>query len=184
MRITDAWIDDPTLAGVIEPPRLCVEVDELPDVTIPDENFSGGWIVGKYGPFVKYSQTHPVDAGDFNVRFRGRFPSIVDVTLLVKGKSAEYNVYALNLPRARQLLRKWDSKWRLLIGDKEAQNGKIIWNPVESNPVCRKWDGSKICGEKEIAGSARIEGVELPYCREHLRVHNATQAAKRAASSK
>lgn len=185
MKIKDAWVDDPAFRGVVEYPQLCVEVDELPDVTIEPAEFSGGWTVGKYGPFVKYTQSllpEETDAGDFNVRFRGRFPSIVDISLFKTGEELSYEGYAINLSRARQLLRKWQPQWRLLLADKDAQSGKIIWRPVDSNPVCRFYDGNNACRNPKVAGTVRIKGVELPFCREHIQAWNQSRAAMRTTS--
>lgn len=186
MKIEDAWIDDPTLRGKFDTPMLCVRVDEMPGVTIKPENFTGGWTVGKYGPFVKYTQqddpTAPlseVSAGDFNVRFRRRFPPVVDLQLFVgEGEEDQHAGYSLPLTRARQLVRKHDPTWRLLLSDKAAQSGSIVWMPIQTNPGCRQWLGETTCGDKP-ASIIRVNDIDFPLCSNHLIAHNAKFAAKR-----
>lgn len=184
MKITNAWIDDPTTRGEVEPPILCVEVTEHPDVTIQPEPFAGGWTVGKFGPFVKYEGPDEVDAGDFNVRFRTRFPVVVDILLFIgpedqTGKPG----FSLPLTRARQLVRKYDADWRLLISDRAAEAGSLLWRPVQSNLTCRFWlPQDVICGRKP-AKHIRLNEVDIPMCEAHIKEHNALQAKKRAAKT-
>lgn len=182
MKIISAWIDDPTLRGALARPILCVEVTEHPDVTIPPENFSGGWSVGKYGPFVSYEGPDEADAGDFNIRFRNRFPVVVDITLFIQGEVTGLNGFSLPLTRARQLTRKYDPDWRLLISDRAAETGSLLWVPQETNPACRRWNDSQksICGQRP-ARFIRVADVDLAFCETHVREHNERYAAKRAA---
>lgn len=189
MRITNAWIDDPTLYGETKQAQLCVEVSEYPDVTIEPESFAGGWVVGKYGPFVKYLQTAPdstpsnVSASDFNVRFRSRFPVVVDITLFKQFKEAPSALnFSLPLTRARQLVRKYDPTWRLLVSDRAAEQGNILWIPVQSNPACRFWSGGACCNSRPAKG-IRVNDVDVPLCEAHLREHNTKMASKRAAKA-
>jgi len=192
MKITYAWIDDPTLRGELKPAQLCVEVDSQPDVTIEPRTFNDGWTAGKYGPFVKYSQhdpgamfPSPVSAGDFNVRFRGRFPVIVDITLFIGDDDKKgLTGYSLPLTRARQLVRKWDADWRLLISDRAAEGGNLVWMPVQTNPKCRFFyrTHKNTCGA-EPTRSIRVENVELALCAVHVKEHNDRMAAKRAAKA-
>lgn len=188
MKITNAWIDDPTQRGETQLPQLCVEVTEYPDVTIQPEPFNGGWTVGKYGPFVKYLQMDPTarfidtDASDFNIRFRSRFPVVVDITLFVEGEEKPSEGFSLPLTRARQLVRKYDPSWRLLISDRAAERGEIKWLPVQSNPSCRFWQGDHACGQRP-AKSIRVNEIDLPMCEAHVREHNTRMAGKRAAKA-
>lgn len=184
MKITDAWIFDPSLQGQIALPELCIQVDEVPDVTIPPETF-GPWTVGKYGPFVKYAkQDESVTAVDFNLHFRGRFPMVIDVVLVVDNGHDTSEVlempFSLPLSRARQLVKKYDPDWRLLVSDREAVTGNLIWRPVESNPECRGQGG--FCKVRP-SHPVRIKGVEVPLCIDCTRKHNAAQAHARTASS-
>ena len=185
MKITDAWVDDPMQSGITEHPKLCIEVDEMPDVSIPPQDFSGSWTVGKFGPFIRYScSTHKVDAGDFNVRFRGRFPAIVDISLFLKDQDESASEdYAINLTRGRQLLKKWSNSWRLLLSDREGQNGRLIWRPVESNPLCRFYNLGLACSKPAVT-SVWMKGVEVPLCANHLKSYNEKHASLRATSSK
>lgn len=202
MKITDAWVFDPTIDGVLKPPMLVVEVDTLPDVTIGPDTFSGGWTVSKYGPFVKYVQQDPgamhkspVNAGDFNVRFGGRFPSVLDVR--VQTGDAATDQFSLPLNRARQLVRKHAHEWRLLLSDKAGQHGSLLWLPVQASPQCR-WvthpartglgregnmsTDAQTCGYFP-ARYVTIDGVDIPLCPEHTQAHNTEQAVKRTASA-
>lgn len=184
MKITDAWVYDPSRLGKIEPPELCVQVDEHPDVTIPQEEFANGWFVGKYGPFVKYGKLNydgkPVTAIDFNLAFRDRLPMLIDIVLVVedlKNDTIEELPFSLPLTRARQLVKKYDPDWRLLISDREAVHGNLVWRPVEKNPACRGDGGN--CGTRP-ASLVRIKGIEIPLCQSHLKKHNSAQAKARA----
>lgn len=193
MKITDAWIDDPTTRGQLLAPELCVEVDELPSVTIEPRSFGGGWSVGKYGPFIRFTQSDPdvpATAGAFNVRFAREFQPVVDVGLFLKDSHEDgIGGYALNVTRARQLIRKWEKNWRLLLSDRAAQAGAMTWVPLDINPKCRYWiktsthttDGH-VCG-RPATGTVHREGLELPHCPEHMHLFNKKFAAKRSASS-
>jgi len=179
MKILSAWIKDPSLEGHLSPPLLAVEVDEPPGVTIPPEDFAGGWKVGKYGPFVSYEQEGAKpSAGDFNVRFRGRFPVVVDILLLTP--EFEYDCYSIPLSRARQLIRKHDPRWRLLISDREGEQGRITWIPVETDSPCRYWLPEKktTCGAKP-SRLIRVRSIDLPMCAQHVEIHNQAYAERR-----
>lgn len=185
MKITGAWIDDPMTRGVVDFPELWVMTDAAPEVSISPEKFGGDWTVGKYGPFVKYScSAREVDAGDFNIRFRGRFPVIVDVTLAVDSVEAPVTQdYALPLTRARQLLRKYEPGWKLLLNDRAAEKeGSLLWLPSNSNLGCRAWDGTQCCGSRP-ARPIRVNEVDMPLCEAHVREHNDRHAQKRTAKA-
>lgn len=184
MKITQAWVFDPTINNKIDFPELCVQVDMLPDVSIADAHFGGGWTVGKYGPFVKYScsSSEPIDAGDFNVRFRGRFPVVVDITLVYGSSEEVTKDYSLPLSRARQLVRKFEPSWRLLINDHAAERGSLLWLPYESDPSCRDWTEGKICGNRPTR-PIRVQEVDLALCERHVQAHNARHAQKRTAKA-
>ena len=185
MKITDAWVDDPLFEGEIAHPRLCVEVSEKPDVSIQPEPF-GHWTVGKYGPFVKYSASDKVDAGDFNVNFRNKFQPVVDVSLFLTDHDRPFaEDFSMHLSRARQLVKKYDPSWRLLLSDKEAQNGRIIWRPVQTQPRCR-WHNKEnpvAACTNDAVNTATVKGVEVPYCDTHMREHNAQFARIRTKAS-
>jgi hypothetical protein len=180
VRITNAWIDDPTLIGEVEPPGLCVEVTEMPDVTITPETFSGGWTVGKYGPFVHYEGPNLAEASDFNIRFRGRFPAVVDIDLFIgKDMPSGKTGFSLPLTRARQLVKKYDSDWRLTINDRAAESGSLLWLPTQTRPACRSWVDDRICG-RVPSRPIRVKDVDFPMCEMHLQEHNKRHAEKRA----
>lgn len=186
MRITNAWVDDPLRRGQLEFPKLCVQVDELPDPTIPEENFDGGWLVGKYGPFVKYSNTDLDDfdranAGSYNVRFAKTLGAVVDISLFYDLHSERYtDEFALSLKRARQLVRKHDSKWRLLANDSVAQSGGILWLPVESNSPCKFFNrhAREICGAPSVS-VVKSNDFDIPYCINHVREYNERRKGRR-----
>jgi hypothetical protein len=184
VKITNAFIDDPTTRGELNFPELFVCVDEMPDVSIEPQPFAGGWMVGKYGPFVKYSASEEADAGDFNVRFRGRFQVVVDITLVLgddKG-TEEYPDYSLPLTRARQLVRKYCPDWSLRINDRAAERGSLLWLPVSKNPSCRVQVNGTSCGVIP-ARFIRVNEVDLAMCELHVREHNERHAAKRTAKA-
>lgn len=182
MKITDAWIHDYSRYGKFEIPELCVQVDEAPDVTIEPRQFENGWTVGKYGPFVKYENLNKdVTAVDFNLAFRDRLPMVIDIVLVVDNGHDKSEIlempFSLPLDRARQLVKKYDPSWRLLIQDREAVHGKLVWRPIQTDPECRGHGG--LCGKKP-ASYIRIKGVDIPLCQEHTQQHNAAQAKARA----
>ncbi len=185
MKILNAWIEDPTLRGQIKPALLTVVVDEYPDITIEHEPFAGGWLVGKYGPFVEYCNASKVDAGDYNMKFAGRFQPVVDIALMIDTpdmyrQSAKMN-FSMPLRRARQLVRKHNPQWRLLVNDKAAEHGAMLWTPVQTDPSCRHWRPSAhtICAGKP-ARIVRVDEVDVPMCDTHVKIHNDLQAAKRS----
>lgn len=180
MAIQTAWVDDPLVGGKLLQPIFCVEVNVMPDVTIPDEVFDGGWTVGKYGPFIKYTHGHQeVNAGDFNMRFAKRFPPVVDISLFQVGKDEPSTLYALNVKRARALLRKYAADWRLLLADRDAQEGVMIWFPTEKDPVCKYWTSrQQICGQ-QYSLTVPVDGIDVPVCSQHRGVYNSRQAVGR-----
>lgn len=185
MKIINAWIDDPTLVGRFDPPKLCVEVTEEPSVTIEPEEFAGGWIVGKYGPFVNYTHPDQPTASDFNIRFRTRFPVVVDITLLTPNN--EIDGFSLPLTRARQLVRKYANAWKLAVSDRTAESGGLLWVPTLIHPTCRHYESQSrlrdaVC-HKTPARFVRIGGAEVPLCGEHIEIHNRKQAERRTARS-
>ena len=191
MKIVSAWVEDPTLIGQLAPTKLCVEVDEEPTVTIEPRAFSGGWHVGKYGPFVNYWQQDegamlksPVKAPDFNARFRGRFPAVIDVELVLPNVTIEG--FSLPVSRARTLVRKHCSLWRLGVSEKSAEAGDTLWEPMQVHPQCRHWMHDKPrshpCGGQP-AKIIRIGNVDFPMCQHHVEIHNRAQAQKRTAKS-
>lgn len=184
MRIITARVDDPSLRGELESPLLIVEVDEWPDMTAEPDSLAGGWTISRYGPFVCYMDPkNEGEAGEFNVRFAGRFPPVVDIGLMIHGGDDECR-YAFSLPlrRARQLVRKYESNWRLLVNDHDAQQGQLSWVPVETQPACREWKGDAICGRRPTR-PVRINFVDLPLCNEHVQQNNRRYATERASAS-
>lgn len=198
MKIEQAWIDDPLERGVFETPELCVEVDELPDVTIPPESYVFDnnnpmvWAIGKDGPFVAYEVLSmrtgepprgalQAQAGTFNRLFGNLLPPIVDISLFVGSDTSSYH-YALPLKRARQLVRKHAPEWRLLLSDRAAQEGIFLWVPVEVDPHCKWNEGlSSTCG-KPVHNFVLIKGVDVPLCQQHFNQHQAKFMAQRAAT--
>lgn len=181
MKITDAYVYDPTFHNSLAQPELHVEVDEAPDVTIEPVNFAGGWSSGKYGPFVTYAnaQDPKLTAGDYNVRFRNRLPSIVDIALFVGDDPLEFTNFALPLTRARQLVKKHDSDWKLAVSDRDAQDGLLLWTPTLIVPTCRWYDGRECCGSARDITTIRTQGADLHLCPKHLAEHNSQFGKKR-----
>lgn len=161
-------------------PELIIEVTEFPDVTIPSESFGGGWEVSKYGPFVHYVGPAGSTAGDFNIRFRSRFAPVVDIELSVAGRiDPRGKRFSLPLTRARQLVRKYDSTWRLLVSDKAAESGTLLWLPVETMPGCRGlWSDGRVCLSRPTR-KINTSGIDLPLCALHVKEHNDKYAIAR-----
>lgn len=189
MRILRAWIDDPTIQGECEPPLVCVETDAYPDQTTETWFSNDGWIQSKYGAFVRFDhETSDVDAGKYNIRFAGqspfgeKFPPIVDIILTV-GDSQAADMFALPLNRARQLVRKHAPEWRLLLSDNEAQQGSMLWTPKMIEPKCRFWMGQNPCGYARDVTYVRKNGIDVPLCESHLKLHNNQAASVRRNAS-
>jgi hypothetical protein len=186
MKILSAWVDDPTLNGEIDPPLLCVETDAYPDRTGYVNRTDDGWTQAKFGPFVQYDHISPeLDAGEYNVRFAGVFPPIVDICLVVHGRNYS-GMFGLPLTRARQLVRKHCRAWRLYLSDKDAQDGLMLWIPQMVEPTCRFWmPDRRCCGKMEHIAMAQYKGIYFPLCEEHLTIHNNRNAeARRSSTSK
>jgi hypothetical protein len=184
MKIITAWVDDPTLDGELDPPLLCVETDEYPDRTSDPIETTDGWSQAKFGPFVLFDFEPKTDisAGDYNVRFAGTMPPIVDVALVVQGRNYS-GMFGLPLTRARQLVRKHCEGWRLYISDKEAQHGTMLWLPQMVEPSCRFWMPGHVCGRTDRVVYVRKEGVDFPLCTSHLQDHNKAMANRRRYAS-
>lgn len=184
VKIQTAFVHDETLSGNLQRPFVVVGVNELPDITIEPRQFPGGWTVSKAGPFVMYSNVSDpsVDAGEFNLRFRRHYPAVVDVALQV-GSEREmiHGKYSLPVPRARQLLRKYDPTWRLYVSDRDALKGQNVWLPVEANAACRHWLGMRTCGARPTR-IARQGSVDVPLCADHMQDFSDQQAASRIAN--
>lgn len=188
VKIERAWIEDPLTRGVHEPAALHVRVDAKPDETIPFKEYQASdwtFFVGKDGPFVKYhfecNMTTELSgnfAGLFNKHLAGQLPSIVDIRLHIEDASQHY---ALPLKRARQLVKKHDPDWRLLLSDKHAEKaGWVLWQPVKSNPVCMFWLGdSNTCGNATVTGKTTVNEIEIPLCTLHARKVQAKFATSR-----
>jgi hypothetical protein len=186
MRILGAWIDDPTLVGKVDPPMLCVETDAYPDETQEPLRWDDGWVQAKYGPFILFDCEPNADitAGDYNVRFAGAYPPIVDIMLVVENQNYS-GLFGLPLSRARQLVRKHCPHWRLYLNDNDAQQGTMTWIPQMAKPTCRWWMPQRIapspCGMTQDVVYVRKDGIDFPLCSKHLTDHNATMADRRRA---
>jgi hypothetical protein len=187
MKIMRAWVYDPTVDGHLDPPQLYVETDSYPDQTLDWIHADDDWQQAKYGPFVAFERerTTDYDAGDYNVRFAGQFPPVVDITLVV-GSQVYFEMFSLPLTRARQLVRKHASDWRLYLDDHEAQSGSMLWLPRMTKPRCRWWMTHRkppsVCNSPEEAMYVRKDGIDFPVCPKHLQDHNNLMANRRRAS--
>lgn len=186
MKIEKAWVDDPLRRGELAVPIVCVQVDEPPTLSCPIETYEDGWSSAKYGPFVQYSQQDsgaimksPVGASDYNMAFAGQHPPVVDIKLYIES-FAELSTFSLPLRRARQLLRRDAFEWRLHLSDVEAQNGGMVWTPVETRSPCKFFyhKTNQICGIT-AHGSINVRGFNIPYCESHMSNHNERRKQRR-----
>lgn len=187
MKILRAWIDDPTELGTLQQPLMIVEVDEYPDQTHDPISTDDGWTQSKFGPFVKYdySPTEEADAGDYNVRFAGQYPAIIDIGLMVLNFDDRSDIFGLPIPRARQLIRKHSPGWRLYLSDYDAIDGALLWVPQQVNATCRFWHpNARMTCDAPATATVRKSGVDLPLCVDHLKTHNSERAEARRASVK
>lgn len=191
MKITEAWVDDPTEVGVALEPILCVSIDESPSLTREDTLVSGVTITQR-GPFfqLRTPTGSVLSAGEYNAKFRVRpreSQCLVDIALSLNDSDAEEG-WAIHLSRGKSLLRKYADTWRLYLNERHAESeGRLTWIPVSTSPTCR-WSSRLFDGYKEegeICGAVparviRALGIDIPLCKEHITEHNHRQAKARA----
>jgi hypothetical protein len=190
VKIRNVYVEDRRARGIIERPRLEVNLEEplFPGTDELTYTPSGvRWKTQRYGPFVHYSVTpkNRATAGHYNIAFRDLFPPIVDVDITIGDfRDQMEGHFGLPLKRARQILRQWELPWRLLLNDYDGQHGLLTWTPVERHPIC-KYSVSDALGdfvcERDAVQVTVLNGVEIPFCAEHLSVHNSNQRAARQA---
>lgn len=201
MKIIKAWVDDPREDATVERPTVVILVDEDPhqstDVTY---RLVGNTEVNiascKFGPFIKmWNEGHAPEASflsqarsnfilknEFNTAFAGVFPPIINVKLSTEDDWIEGN-WGLPVKRARQILKKFNVPYRLLLNDKDAQHGHISWVPVRSEPICLWYGEMGLCG-LEATAHVSIGDVDMTLCAPHLEAHNNEQAKKRISTSR
>lgn len=186
MKINDAWIDEPNLFGKLEKNRLCIEVTQLPDNSIPMQEFDNGLQAGKFGPFVKYrGLKDDAGAGKYNVKFAGILQPVVDVSLFLPDRDLSVEGFSLPISRARQIIRKnCGNGYRLTLSAHDAEhNAETLWEPQPVAPNCRYWFSAtrRLCGNGPVR-ILRISGVETYYCAKHMQIHNEAFASRRKSS--
>lgn len=194
MKITDAWIDDPTLRNELEASMLCIELDEKPYLTDSILDPKTGWITKRYGYFFQFVVPRRGDNGEEGFATAAEWNTIrgplatldpmVDVTLFFEGESDRDSMdnVCLALGRARSILKRHESNWRFYLSELQAREGRISWMPVEVNGPCRHWTESKMC-ESKPTRPTRIKNLEVPLCQAHQQEQNAMHAAKRRGES-
>lgn len=205
MRIESAQITDPRQPGVRgKRPYLTVFVEELPVPTNDTEKQVFGTIEytsAKYGPFIEFTAEPATPdlpwtnearhaffgqspSGMFNVAFRDSFAPVVDVVIMYDGHALE-GFWALQLRRARTLIKKNHLPWRLLLSDYDAVKGHVAWVPV-ADPLKCMFHGlhsSAACYSREIDTTVTLNGVDYPLCKTHREQHNKRHARLRVESS-
>lgn len=186
-------------------PYLTVCVDDLPQTSndVEKKVFGKGnfqMTSAKYGPFIEFTVNDknglslPLDsehtlvgqspAGLFNIVFRDTFAPVVDAVILFEGHSLE-GYWALQLRRARTLIKKSRLPWRLILSDHDATRGRVSWAPV-SEPLKCMYHGlhsSVACYSRAIDTTVTLNGVDYPLCKTHRELHNKRHAELRTASS-
>lgn len=195
MKINSVDVYDPRDFGEFDRPIIRIELEDEPYSNSEPKLYQFGdsvWHTEKFGPFVRYhcDDSNKNFAGHYNVAFRGIFPAIVDVEVLVAPVDSTMidnlkGNFGLPLKRARQYLRQFDAPWRLLMNDHDGQSGLVDWTPVEKPPRCKWYDPYKAPGNgcSLIAvQSVFTQGIEMPYCTDHLFQHNKNQKNARQSS--
>lgn len=201
MKIIKAWIDDPREDATVERPTVVILVDEDPHqstdaISRPIHLGSESSIVScKFGPFIRLwhegsmpdipsvgNKLSETLKGEFNKAFSDIFPPIINIKLSTEDDWIEGN-WGLPVKRARQILKKFNVPYRLLLNDRDAQHGHISWVPVRSEPICVWYDAMGLCG-LEATSHVSIGEVDMTLCAGHLEMHNREQAMKRISTSR
>jgi hypothetical protein len=190
VKIQAVYVNDPRTSGILARPKVEIVLSESLYPGSDELTYTPAgveWKTQRYGPFVRYSvkPKNRLDAGHYNIAFRDLFPPIVDVDITLGDmRDRVPGHFGLPLKRARQILRQWEVPWRLLLNDHDGQNGLLSWVPVERFPSCKYFVsdelGDFVCN-KDAVQMTTLHGVDIPFCAEHLSIHNSNQRATRHA---
>lgn len=167
MKITDAEVSDSRREGVLKNPYLMVLTDENIIETGEPRGYNN-WRLIPHGPFFavdwqadRFSEWTNGDIGTFNVASI-RPKKLVEV--LVVSPDEEIDL-AMDLDRARRLVRKYQPTWRYILDDVAGQHSKLQWRLVEKNPRCIE------CGLPAV-DEVYHRSTYLPLCGKHISQHN------------
>lgn len=179
MKFQNAYVDDPRKRGEHFNPILVIEIDEnLRETSTRYDLPLKNWRITSYGPFIGVDQFDSIEGwaegeiGDFNTAGLHR-EALVDV--LVYSPDEEMNL-AIGLDRARRTLRKYDSGWQFVLDDLAGQHGQLIWRLQQQPLTC-------ITCERPASAEAYYAGTYMPYCSEHMYLHNRRVRNLRTANS-
>lgn len=169
MKFLNAAVYDPRKAGEYEAPYLLLTVDENIRETGDPVELGSSWKTILHGPFVAVDSFDPAqqvfkpveNLGAFNAS--GNFSKrLVEVCIISPDEEIDL---AMDLLRARRLLRKFDLGWKYLLDDVAGQHGELLWRLVEDKPRCVQ------CGEPAY-NEVYFKSTHLPLCSQHLAEHN------------
>lgn len=184
MKILNAAVDDRRFDTTPQRPILSVAIDEMPVQTNPVAR-RDGWTTAKYGPLIEFTCPSDIEderkfASQFNIIFP-KFAPVVDIIVSYEGEVLEGS-WGMALGRARNLLRKWETNWKLWISEYEAQHGRIGWVPTENQHTCAaNFLDNERC---DSFGTQHLgkHGIDYWYCADHMKDFRAAQyAARRSA---
>jgi len=192
MKITDAWVYDPLDEGKVARPLLELELDSIPEEkeSIKIENH-GTWKYTRFGFLVKIDRMPEASNPEYAIgawnRFRHSSANIFPMVLARAYYDHDFEMLlGMSLGRARGVLRKSDPEWKYSLSDKDAQHGRIYWDLIQREPICKFWiknigDDGDICAVPS-AGRITEDLTEITLCKKHLEKHNSDQAKRRIAS--
>lgn len=186
MKILNAKVYDPRLMGILERPRICIDIDFDPGVTsdtIMIEVDGDIWTGCSRGPLICYDTTGgKAAAGRFNKVRTGSQPLVdVDVFCMDTEQDVIAGQCAISLQKARALLRKHDPDWRLVMDDYDGQRNLLSWTPVNKDFTCMQSytaTSAVVLCRMPAQGRIHIGETEIPMCKHHIEQHN-SKAAKR-----
>lgn len=199
MNIYAAYVTD--RRAINKRPVLTIVIDSMPVASNPIVRRLD-WTSAKYGPLIEFTcgddaglvdllKTELSPAAHFNLTFADSLAPVVDVRVKVKpvgvrddpGAYAPLDGYwALQLRRARSVLKRFDIPYRLVMSDWEGTRGRPGWVPVPIEPKCdAEFLLDPVENQCNNAGTEHVslKGIDYWLCMDHLASHHAKHFAAR-----
>ena len=181
-------------------PILTVTIDSMPvptnEVIRREDSDRNNWTSAKYGPLIEFacaSHRQQTDllldtlspASYFNKVFADGLAPVVDVKVIHRTDSSNEILegnWAVQLRRGRNLLKKYDLPWRLLMNDYDGQKGRLSWTPTENRHTCAFNFLSSPPAICKDAGQHHVSmsGIDYWFCPSHYKDHNAKHYSARS----
>lgn len=195
-KITDVYVVDPRMEAKAERPYIYIEGEGNPENPNGNKIVQGGMWAEQLGPLLQFGfmpydprhnsiTQHGCTARHFNHAFRGHFEPVVDVWVKNHRPASRWG---MRLSRARKLLRQYESPYRLLVNESDAENGDRVWVPtlkVERCLFVTEGKETATCSEPVVKTvnypkpNRYALDVDLPLCYQHLAEFNSRNARAR-----